>query len=574
MRSHPKFSLALGLAGGLFLGAWPRGSSAATITIVNQDGVNEGFNDPTPAAPVGGNPGTTIGAQRLYVFQYAAAIWGGILPSSVEIRIDASFDPNPLNCTATSGVLGSAGPISVVRDFTNAPFTGTWYHVALANRLAGSDFAPSSDDIVSHFNSSVGGANCLPEGWYYGVDGNEGTKIELLPVVLHEFGHGLGFSTLTDAGTNTNTGAYFGTPPPGFPCAYDHFLFDDTQGLLWTQMTAGQRAASAINCQKLAWNGALVTAHAHDFLGPKTVLHVNTPPAIAGDYNVGLADFGPPLNTTGVTGGVVLVNDGVGTTSNGCEPLVNGAQVNGKIALIDRGACTFVTKVKNAQNAGAIGVIVADSVAGCPAVGMGGIDATITIPSVRVTQADGTTLKSQLGTENATLHVAPAVTAGLDAGGRVLVYTPNPVQPGSSVSHWDTSCEPSLLMEPAITDGLSSNVDLTRQFMGDIGWFQGLLAVDAAARQTYGLGPSVPNPSAGSPSIHFTLARDDRVELGIYDLAGRLVARPVSGPLPQGEHTVKWDGTDLAGRPVSAGVYLYRLKTRSFSAARHLVLVR
>src|SRR5437867_12972403 len=81
---------------------------AATVTIVNQDGPNEGFNDPTAASPVGGNPGTTIGAQRLYVFQYAANLWGSILPSSITIRVAAQF--NPLSCTTTSGVLGSAGP--------------------------------------------------------------------------------------------------------------------------------------------------------------------------------------------------------------------------------------------------------------------------------------------------------------------------------------------------------------------------------------------------------------------------------------------------------------------------------
>ena len=51
-------------------------ASAATITIINNDGVNEGFNDPTPVAPVGGNPATTLGAQRLYLFQYAANLWG------------------------------------------------------------------------------------------------------------------------------------------------------------------------------------------------------------------------------------------------------------------------------------------------------------------------------------------------------------------------------------------------------------------------------------------------------------------------------------------------------------------
>ena len=56
--------------------------NAATITIVNQDGLNEGFNDPTPAAPVGGNNGATIGQQRLNVFQEAADIWGALLPSA------------------------------------------------------------------------------------------------------------------------------------------------------------------------------------------------------------------------------------------------------------------------------------------------------------------------------------------------------------------------------------------------------------------------------------------------------------------------------------------------------------
>lgn len=48
----------------------------ATITIVNADGPNEGFNDPTPIAPVGGNPGTTVGEQRLNLFRYAASRWG------------------------------------------------------------------------------------------------------------------------------------------------------------------------------------------------------------------------------------------------------------------------------------------------------------------------------------------------------------------------------------------------------------------------------------------------------------------------------------------------------------------
>src|SRR5512138_477925 len=107
--------------------------AAATIVIVNNNAAGVGFNDPTPVAPVGGNPGTTLGQQRLNAFQYAAFLWGAELSSSVEIRIFATFEP--LTCTATSAVLGSAGPRAVFSGFSNAPVPDTWYHVALANKV-------------------------------------------------------------------------------------------------------------------------------------------------------------------------------------------------------------------------------------------------------------------------------------------------------------------------------------------------------------------------------------------------------------------------------------------------------
>jgi hypothetical protein len=52
----------------------------------------------------------------------------------------------------------------------------------------------------------------------------------------------------------------------------------------------------------------------------------------------------------------------------------------------------------------------------------------------------------------------------------VYLYTPSTFAGGSSISHWDTSAEPNLLMEPAVTSSLSSGVDLTRHQMSDIGW--------------------------------------------------------------------------------------------------------
>src|SRR5258705_13093332 len=100
-------------------------AGAATIIINNTDSAGEGFNDGTPFAPVGGNPATTLGAARLNAFQYAADLAGACLVSNVTLIVSASMDP--LTCNATSAVLGSAGAVSVLRDFTGAPLAGTWY---------------------------------------------------------------------------------------------------------------------------------------------------------------------------------------------------------------------------------------------------------------------------------------------------------------------------------------------------------------------------------------------------------------------------------------------------------------
>ncbi|MEO6463640.1 MAG: peptidase, partial [Candidatus Eisenbacteria bacterium] len=139
------------LLAGLVAGLLPAAAHAATITIVNNDGVGEGVNSTTPVSSVGGNPGTTLGAQRLFVFQTAASIWGSLLPSTVEIRVNAQF--NPQTCDATSAVLGSAGAATNVSGFAGAEVANTWYPIALANRMAGVDLAVGTNDINAQFNS-------------------------------------------------------------------------------------------------------------------------------------------------------------------------------------------------------------------------------------------------------------------------------------------------------------------------------------------------------------------------------------------------------------------------------------
>ncbi len=196
--------LAPACLGGMLSAARPA-HAVATINVINKDGAGEGFNDPTPFAPSGGNPATTLGEARLIAFQYAAFLWGSCLTSAVQIKIDATLDPLPGD--AFSAVLGQAGATTVHRDFFNVPIANTWYPQALANSLAGADLDPATSDITAVFNSDVDGGILGATDWYYGLDGMPGTDIDFVSVVLHELGHGLGFQTFA----NLATGAKFMT---------------------------------------------------------------------------------------------------------------------------------------------------------------------------------------------------------------------------------------------------------------------------------------------------------------------------------------------------------------------------
>jgi PA domain-containing protein/flagellar hook capping protein FlgD len=539
--------------------------ASATINIINTDGAGEGFNDPTPAAPVGGNPGTTIGQQRLNCFTHAAAIWGGILTSAVPIQIQAAF--NPLTCNATSAVLGSAGPITVNANNPSFEFQGYWYHQALANKEAGLDLdGGSTNDINAQFNSNLGQPACLAgSGWYYGFDHNEGTLIDLVDVLLHEFGHGLGFSTTT-SGTTGN----FLNGPPALPAVWDKFLFDETTALHWDQMTPAQRVASAINTNNLTWDGGQVK-----FAGPLFLSHAPelVVPFGSGSLAGSSASFGPALTQGGLSGQAVVVVDNTAPTSDACEAITNGAALAGKIAVVDRGVCTFVFKVKAVQNAGAIGCILINNTTG--PFSPGGSDPTITIPTIAILQTDGTSLKTAIsgGPTTVTMRLSPTKQAGLSANGRVLMYAPNPFQNGSSVSHWDVTATPNLLMEPAINPDLTDSIDLTDALFRDIGWLPRTLSVPGGGPVARVALAGWPNPGYRSTNLHFELATDETVELSLFDLTGRQVRSLAKAAFAAGPHDVAWDGLDNAGHRAAPGVYLARLKGPRTQATQHLVLM-
>jgi hypothetical protein len=239
-------------------------------------------------------------------------------------------------------VLGSAGATQVFGNFTNAGVQNTWYSAALAEALSGEDLTEGTIEIDSNFSTNF--------AFYYGLDGTTPAgQISLLDVVMHEFGHGLGFQNFENEAA--------GTFLAGFQDIYSVYTYDNTQGLFWTQMTDAQRQASAHQlrqrgvhrCQRECRARALV-------LGPRTGFRVLSPAGIAGEYNYGTASFGAPVTLTNFNG-TVVVRPGSGDRGQpdddrGCA-LHQCGGVAGNIAIVDRGTCGFAVKAANAQAAGA-----------------------------------------------------------------------------------------------------------------------------------------------------------------------------------------------------------------------------
>jgi hypothetical protein len=285
--------------------------------------------------------------------------------------------------------------------------------------------------------------------------------------------------------------------------------------------------------------------------------------------------FSPPITLSGTSGDVVLVNDGVGITSDGCQtPFVNAAAVAGKVAIMDRsGTCSFAQQALDAQGAGAIAALIVNNVAG-PEPPLRGSTPTVTIPVASLSLSDGSAIKTALGsgTVHVTIALDPSHLAGTDDSGHVMMFAPNPDSPGSSVSHWDVAAFPNLLMEPSINPDLSQKVDLTYQAFYDIGWFPQLTAVGPPAESplafTHG-----PNPSRDGGVLRFELPDAARVELAIFDVCGRRVSTIANGTLSAGAHAIPWDRRDAAGSRVRAGIYLVRLKSGAVERTLHMVVV-
>jgi extracellular elastinolytic metalloproteinase len=147
------------------------------------------------------------------------------------------------------------------------------------------------------------------------------------------------------------------------------------------------------------------------------VVTVNSPAEIAGDYTAALGAFGP-VDATGVTGDLEQPSP----STLGCTTADFAGFTAGHIALIDRGTCTFSTKIRNAQNAGAPAVIVANNQPGLVGMAQDGTPNQPTIPAVMITQANGTLIKPHLPGVNTTIRRGAAHSRDSDIDNGVIAH--------------------------------------------------------------------------------------------------------------------------------------------------------
>lgn len=113
--------------------------------------------------------------------QAAIDIWSENFASTVPVNVNVKW-----GSSSSYGVLASASAKNNFSNFNGAPDRTLYYASALANALAGRDLDPSSPEVEISITSNA--------PWYYGIDGNcPPRSFDLVSVILHELGHGLGF---------------------------------------------------------------------------------------------------------------------------------------------------------------------------------------------------------------------------------------------------------------------------------------------------------------------------------------------------------------------------------------------
>jgi len=309
-----------------------------------------------------------------------------------NVGVDPTPDANPMDCGGHgSHTAGTIAGVGVNADGT--PYGGIYNPTQpyTANLKIGPGMAPEAKLYALRVFGCGGSTNLVTQAIEWATDpNNNGDLSDHLDVINMSLGSPFG----VDIGGNFNS---------------DITAVENAAqvGLISVSAAGNDGDTFFIASAPGAAHSGLMAAASVDPSVPGAVLNETAPQtssfvATAAGYSNPTGHPVPPA-PSGQSGNVVLVNDGSSKPTQACTAFsgANYAGVSGNIALIDRGTCNFTLKVQNAQAAGAIGVIVADTSTSPLPIAMGGTvssGADITIPGIAISKPSGAVIKGQLGT--------------------------------------------------------------------------------------------------------------------------------------------------------------------------------
>lgn len=333
------------------------------------------------------NPTSTTGLNNAQIFPTAKVVGGTDFAGDAYTAANAPApDPNPMDCgghgSHTAGTLAGLG---VKSDGTT--YLGAYNPVApyAANLRIGPGMAPGADLYALRVFGCGGSTNLVTEAIDWATDpNNDGDLSDRLDVI------------------NMSLGSPFGVDSASFDPDIEAVNNAALAGMIVVSAAGNSGDTFFINGAPAAANVGISAAASVDNGQTQAQLNLTAPSAAtiaAAAAAYSNANFIPPPAPSGQSGNIVLVNDGSANPTFGCvTPFVNAAAVAGKIALIDRGTCTFIVKAQNAQANGAIGIIVGNNAttAGITVMGGTGASPAITIPGISISHADAATLKTDI----------------------------------------------------------------------------------------------------------------------------------------------------------------------------------
>ena len=246
---------------------------------------------------------------------------------------------------------------------------------------------------------------------------------------------------------------------------------------------------------------------------PNFELLITAPEPIQGQvYSMAPAGFGGQLTNPGITAPVVLVEDNAGTTSDLCDDLTNAAELEGAIALIDRGGCEFGEKMLKAEQGGAIAAIICqNSTDDIFTMAPGDFGDQVTIPGVMISMNNCAELKMNLEELTVTLE-APEFN----------LPTPGPNGIDGDFDNGIIAHEYGHGISGRLTGGPSTGFCLTNNERPSEGWSDwfGLVSTtdnENTANEGRGIGSyAINEPSTGGGIRAFPYSRDMAVNPDTY----------------------------------------------------------